>query len=78
MRISDMQLDIERAIKDKGNIFFVGRTTLKFCSGGGRIRMLAATKMKMSGSVKKMNKNTYDISSIYKTSNQEVSRSFTL
>ena len=29
---------LEREIKDKGDIFFVGRTTSKFCSGGGKIR----------------------------------------
>ena len=33
---------------------------MKFCSGG----MLAATRVKMSDSEKKVNKNTYDTSSI--------------
>ena len=39
--------DLEREIKNKGDIFFVGRTTGKFCSGGDQC------KVKMSGSEKK-------------------------
>ena len=38
---------------------------MKFCSGGEKMRnaILAATGVKMSDSGKKVNKNTYDISS---------------
>ena len=45
---------------------------MKFCSGG----MLAATRVKMSDSEKKVNKNTYDISSIKRVTRKflEVSR----
>ena len=56
---------LEREIKDKGDIFFVGRATKKFCTGGEKMRNASGTKMKMSGSEKKkVNKNTYDVSSI--------------
>ena len=49
---------------------------MKFCSGGEKIRMLAATWLKMSDSGKKVNKNTYDISSIKRVARKflEVSR----
>ena len=53
--------------KSKGDIFFVGSTTWKFCSGGDKIRNASGhqCKIKMSGSKeKKVNENTYDISSI--------------
>ena len=30
--------ELEREIKNKGDIFFVGRTTLKFCNGGDKMR----------------------------------------
>ena len=30
--------DLEREIKKKEDIFFVGRTTSKFCSGGEKMR----------------------------------------
>ena len=48
----------------------------EMCSGGGKIRMLAATTVKMSGSDKKINKNTYDVSSIKRVTRKflEVSR----
>ena len=38
--------------KDKGDIFFVGRTTRKFCSGGGKMRNASGhqCKVKMGGS----------------------------
>ena len=58
--------DLGREIeKNKGGIFFVGRTTGKFCSGGDEIRNTSGhqCKVKMSGSEKKVNENTYDISS---------------
>ena len=50
--------------KNKGDIFFVGRTG-KFCNGGDKIRNASGhqRKVKMSGSDKKVNENTYDISS---------------
>ena len=42
---------------------------MKFCSGGEKMRMLAATRVKMSDSKKKkVNKNKYDISSIKRLS----------
>ena len=45
--------------------FFVGRTTLKFCSGSDKMRNARGhrCKVKMSGSEKQVNKNAYDISS---------------
>ena len=54
--------DLEREIKNKGDIFFVGRTTRKFSSGGDKMRNASGhqCKMKMSGSEK--NYNRYDIS----------------
>ena len=47
--------DLEREIKNKGDIFFVGRTTLKFCNGGDKMRNASGhqCKVKMSGSEKK-------------------------
>ena len=50
----------------KGDISFVGRTTWKFCSSGDKMRNASGhqCKKKMSGSEKKVNENTYDISSI--------------
>ena len=46
--------------------FFVGRTTGKFCSGGDKMGNVSGhqCKVKMSGSEKKLNENSYDISSI--------------
>ena len=46
--------------------FFVGRTTRKFCNGGDKMRNASGHqyKVKMSGSDKKVNEKTYDISSI--------------
>ena len=72
--------DLEREIKNKGDIFFVGRTTWKFCNGGDKMGNASGHqyKVKMSGQWKaKLNKNTYDISSI-KSVTKEVSASFTL
>ena len=58
--------------------FFVGRTTWKFCSGGDKMRNASGhqCKVKMSGSEKKVNENTYDISSIKRVTKKflEVSR----
>ena len=41
--------------KDKGEIFFVGRTTWKFCSGGDKMSNASGhqCKVKMRGSEKK-------------------------
>ena len=46
--------DLEREIKNKGDIFFVARTTGKFCSGGDKMRNASGhqCKVKMSDSVK--------------------------
>ena len=56
--------ELERDRKNNGDIF-CGRNNMKFCSGGEKMRnaILAATGVKMSDSGKKVNKNTYDISS---------------
>ena len=58
--------------------FFVGRTTWKFCSSGDKMRNASGhqCKKKMSGSEKKVNENTYDISSIKRVTKKflEVSR----
>ena len=54
--------------KKQGRYFFVGRTTWKLCSGGDKMRNASGNqwKEKMSGSEKKVNENTFDISSIKK------------
>ena len=46
---------------------------MKFCSGG----MLAATRVKMSDSEKRVNKKTSDIPSIKRVNRKQVSGSFT-
>ena len=61
--------DLERELKNKRRHFLVGRTTLKFCSGGEKMRNASdhQCKVKMSDSKKKkkkVNESTYDISSI--------------
>ena len=70
--------DLGREIKNKEDIFFVGRTTWKFCSGGDKMRNASGhqCKVKMSGSEKKVNEKTYDISSIKRVTKKflEVSR----
>ena len=43
---------LERERKSKGDIF-CWRNNMKFCSGGEKMRMLAATRVKMSDSEKK-------------------------
>ena len=48
--------DLEREIKNKGDIFFNGRTTSKFCSGYDKMRDASGHqqyKVKMSASEKK-------------------------
>ena len=58
--------------------FFVERRTLKFCSGGNKMRNASGHqgKVKMSGNGKKVNKKTCDISSIKRVAKKflEVSR----
>ena len=46
--------DLEREIKNKGDIFFVGRTISKFCNGGDKMRNANGhqCKVKMSFSEK--------------------------
>ena len=52
--------DLEREIKKQRRHFFVGRTTLKFCNGGDKMRNASGRqcKVKMSGSEKKVNEKT--------------------
>ena len=47
--------DLEREIKNKRDIFLVGRTTWKFCSGGDKMRNARGhqCKVKMGGSEKR-------------------------
>ena len=70
--------DLEREIKNRRRLFFVGRTTWKFCYDGNKMRNASGhqCKVKMSGSEKKVNENTYDISSIKRVTKKflEVSR----
>ena len=56
--------DLEREIKTK-ETFFCWKNNMKFCSGGDKMRNASGhqCKVKMSGSEKKVNENTYDISS---------------
>ena len=59
--------ELEREIKKTKETNFVGRITSKFYSDGEKCEILAelaATKVKMSGSEKRMNMNTYNIFSI--------------
>ena len=60
-----------RETKKKGDIF-CWRNKIKFCGGG----VLAATRVKMSDSEKRVNKNTSDIPSIKRVTREflEVSR----
>ena len=66
-----------RDTKQRRHIF-VGITTRKFCSGGDKMRNASGhqCKVKMSGSEKKVNENTYDISAIKRVTKKflEVSR----
>ena len=68
---------IEREIKSKGDIFLLEEQHENFAAAVRKREMLAATKAKMSGIEKKVNKNTYDISSIKRVTRPEVSGSFT-
>ena len=58
--------DLVREITIQRRHFLVGRTTWKFCSGGDKIRKASGhqRKAKISVSEKKVNQNTYDISSM--------------
>ena len=67
----EKELERERQ-KKKGDIF-CWRNKIKFCGGG----MLAATRVKMSDSEKRVNKNTSDIPSIKRVTRKEVCGSFT-
>ena len=51
-----------------GDVFFVGRTTWKFCSGGDKMRNASGhqCQVKVSGSEKKVNEKMYNISFITK------------
>ena len=66
---------LQRAIKDKGEIFLLEEQRENFVTAVEKMRnasgLLAATKVKMGGS-QKMNKNTYD-HFLHKTWNREVS-----
>ena len=68
---AQLEKELERERKTKGDIFF-WRNNMKFCSGG----MPAATRVKMSDSEKRVNKNTSDIPSIKRATRKflEVSR----
>ena len=55
--------DPERKIKTK-ETFFVGRTTKTFCRGGQKITNASGHQSENEQQRKKVNKNTYDISSI--------------
>ena len=59
--------DLEREIKNKGDIFLLEEQHQheNFCSGGDNVNGQQC-KEKMSSSDKKVNKNTYDIASIKK------------
>ena len=70
--------DLERDIKTQRRHFCCWKNNRKIFSGGDKMRNASGHqyKVKMSGSEKKVNENTHDISSI--TCNKEVSESFTL
>ena len=58
--------ELERDRKNKGDTF-CWRNNMKFCSGGEKIRNASGHLSEKSDSGKKVNKNTYDISSIRPT-----------
>ena len=68
--------DVEREIKNKGDIFFVGRTTWKFCSSGDKMRNDSSNQGENERQWKKVNGDTYDISPIKRVTKKflEVSR----
>ena len=81
---SEAQREMERQTarardKIQRRHFFVGRTTWKFCSDGDKMRNASGhqCKVKMSGSDKKVNENTYDTSSIKRVTKKFL-RVFTL
>ena len=69
----EKELEWER--KNKGDIFG-WRNNMKFCSCGEKMRNACIHQGENEWREKKVNENTYDISSIKR--NQEVSGSFTL
>ena len=70
-----INLNLSNHRKDREDIFF-GRRTGNFVAAVGKQEKLAATKVKMSGSEKKNEQNTYDSSSIKRVTRKflEVSR----
>ena len=56
--------NLERDIKNKGDSFFVGKTTWKFCSGADKMRNLSGhqCKVKMRGSEKKIEQKHSSVS----------------
>ena len=62
--------DLEREIKNKGDIFLLEAATWQFCSGGDKLRNARGPqcKVKVSGSEKKGNEKTYGIL-VHKTCN---------
>ena len=54
-RPAQLKENLEGEINNKGDVFFVGRTTWQFCSGGEKIRNASRhqCKVKMSGSQNK-------------------------
>ena len=58
--------ELERDRKNEGDIF-VGETRSNFVAAVRKLEMPEATRVKMSDSEKKVNKNTYDISSLTRT-----------
>ena len=68
--------DLERKIKKQRRHFLLEEQQKHFVAAVRKLQMLAAIKVKMSNSEKKVNKNTYDISSIKRVTRKflEVSR----
>ena len=67
--------ELERDRKNKGGIF-CWRNSMKFCSGGEKMRNASGHLGENERQRKKVNKNTYDISSIKRVTRKflEVSR----
>ena len=57
--------ELEREITKTKETDFVVRKTGKFYSGGEEMRNATATEVKMRGSERKMNRTTYNTSSIH-------------
>ena len=68
--------DLEREIKKQRRHFLLEEQQKHFVAAVRKLQMVAAIKVKMSNSEKKVNKNTYDISSIKRVTRKflEVSR----